>query len=201
MTYKAQIYDLLTKFSEFFEVQPTSARLQAYTEELSKYDPEILKKAFDEIKRTCDRFPSLAAILRIIDPKADPKNEANELAGEIINCISRFGYTSPGEVKKTVGETGWFAIERFGGWENVCKTSMGDLSMVRAQLRDMCLMAKGVEERGHIEMEFIERQRLKNINKLEKIDFNGDLKRGEIDESKNRITERRVSTVRVNDRG
>jgi len=167
-SYKEKIFETLAGFACLFENEPSVERLQAYTEELAKYSPEKLTQTFNELKKTADRFPSLSQIIKIIDPIADEKDQANELAGEIIDCISRLGSYNADEVKKKVGDIGWFAIERFGGWSQLCQINYDQMGTARAQLRDICKMAIKLNKKdpGQLQLTYTERRSSSKLKKL-----------------------------------
>lgn len=138
MNYKARIYEALAKFSILFEDPPSKERLMAYVEKLQKYPVEKLVKAFNEMDRETDRFPSLAKILNLVDPQPSENDEAYEMAGEILRCVSEFGSHQASNAKEALGEIAWLSVQRFGGWPELCSLTYDQMGTAKAQLRDTC---------------------------------------------------------------
>ena len=82
-------------------------------------------------------FPDISDILKIVDPKLSESDNANEIAGSIIESIARFGRNRGDEVRAEIGETAWHCVKRFGGWKEICNVEQSQLNTLRAQLREM----------------------------------------------------------------
>lgn len=82
------------------------------------------------------QFPDAAKIRQSIESVAE--KDPNEIAGAIIGCVRRFGWTNPERAREAMGPEGWLAVEKFGGWQMLCESLNDDnLGQTRAQLRDM----------------------------------------------------------------
>lgn len=138
MNEKAIIFNLLKKLAIIFGQEIQEIRLKLYVETLVQYDLEAINKSIELCARNHNFFPSLKQIIDYIAPPIDKKDQAIEMAGSIIECISRFGRYQPGEVQKHVGPQAWRAVEMFGGWACLCDTGNDNIGIVRAQLRDIC---------------------------------------------------------------
>lgn len=92
-------------------------------------------------RRSTDRVPSPADLRRLGTGEVDDADLANEVAGRIVEAIARFGYPSPGEAEKFVGDIGWYVVRRSGGWQNLCTMLASQKSFYQSQFRDMALSA------------------------------------------------------------
>ena len=144
--YKAQIWDVLSKFSLLFDNPPPNARLEAYCAYLAKYSPKQIKLVLDSMAREFEKFPSLAAIMKILEPKIIEKDRANELVGELFSAVKKFGYYRAVEAKEFLAAKKWKCVENFGGWENLCLVERDEMAMARAQLRDICMSVGAYEK-------------------------------------------------------
>lgn len=87
-------------------------------------------------------FPLPAQIREIVSPTASPESIARDSAARIPEAIRLFGYNWPDKARKHIGEPGWVAVQRFGGWEHVCQhhgTSNMNALTFQAQARDIAL--------------------------------------------------------------
>jgi len=134
---KADIFNALVYLAKAYgkETIPQD-RLEIYTEFLSKELTVVeLKKSFSKILQECKFFPSVAEIIELAKPKADINSEANIIANEIFECISRFGPQQTAEAKAYLGDK-YFIAERFG-WMNLCSIQNNEISTTKAQLREL----------------------------------------------------------------
>ena len=135
--YKAQIYDVLAKFSDLFEFPPKPQRLHAYCEILSKYEPEKLTCALKTLLRTSDRYPSMYKLLEILDPQPAEKDIAQENAMKILKAARSFSEYDTDGAKKFLGEL-WEIAVAFQSWAELCRLTSDDIPITRAHLRDFC---------------------------------------------------------------
>jgi len=143
---KVAIYECLKTIGLCFEFPPSVERLKIYTEHLQDYSVEQLTFAFKQVLKTERNFPAIATIYKIINPKIDEIDEANKMAGQIIDAIPMFGYTNANAAKEYLSEKAWYTIKLFGGWETLCKTETSNLGTIRAQLRDLCKSTINIEK-------------------------------------------------------
>lgn len=99
------------------------------------------------------QFPLPAQIIKILTPTANTDDLAKEAAARVIESVSRFGYTNPDDAKNYIGELGWRAVQRFGGWAHVCQNLGLKVSQdtFYAQVRELCkttleLSAAGIND-------------------------------------------------------
>lgn len=113
----------------------TKERIQIYTERLGKEDPDRVFAALAKCLDECKFFPKLAEILIRINPPIDISGEADEMAGEIIGCIPRFGHWRWDEAREHLGIVAWEVVQRIGGWKQLCEITLDQVPTTRAQLR------------------------------------------------------------------
>ena len=127
-------------------------QLAMYDAELSKLGYDVACAAVDKIfvtRKGTDKFPSIADIKAVAQPKLDPKHEANEAAARIVQAVSKFGYTSGTDAKEFIGELGWIVVQRHGGWASVClMLNHENTSLYKAQFRDLALSLSARAEAG-----------------------------------------------------
>lgn len=148
MNEKATIFEMLKKIAMIFNQDIPIERFKLYTEELTEYKIPDIQNALKKCSRECQWFPSLKEIVDRINPLIEKKDEGNEIAGAIIECIRNLGRYEPEKVFNYVGAIGTLVIQRFGGWELICNTLETDLNVTRAQLRDLAISALFSNERS-----------------------------------------------------
>lgn len=136
---RKKIFNGLQQLALAYDQIVSEERIVIYTENLIQYGIDQIKNALCQCLTKNTRFPSLAEILSYIKPELDKKEEANEIAGAIIECMRDFGRYRSGEAYYHVGPIGTLAIKRFGGWDLICDTQISDMGTVRAQLRDIVI--------------------------------------------------------------
>jgi hypothetical protein len=144
---KEKLFKEIVIMASLFDRELKTEVAIAYVENLEDLPfHEVIKVVRQSIK-TFDRFPMVAQIRRMVTPIEDPKDQANEMAGAILDAIRQFGYANFAEVCVSLGPEATFAIERFGGWNTLCATEIDALPTVRAQLRDICKTVLAMKER------------------------------------------------------
>lgn len=133
-----KIYDALAKLSVLFDNPPSQTRLKAYVEVLNDYNEADITFGIKSAQIECDRFPSLAWLIKKMQGVGTEMDAALQMSGEIIESISRFGRMRGDEAKEYLGEVAWLAVERSGGWNNLCQITNNQVPTTKAQLRDIC---------------------------------------------------------------
>lgn len=86
-------------------------------------------------------YPLPADIRSQLNPTMDPIDDARLASSRVIQAVSKYGSWNPYDAEQFVGDLGWNAVKRFGGWQYVCE-NLGvslDVTTFQAQLRDICL--------------------------------------------------------------
>jgi hypothetical protein len=90
--------------------------------------------------KNAKQFPMPYDIRQLIAPDPDDENIARESASRVIAAVSKFGYMQAVAAREWVGELGWIAVERAGGWTFVCEnlgTRHLPATTFSAQVRDL----------------------------------------------------------------
>jgi hypothetical protein len=128
------------------------------------------KKILDSLDRYfADRknkiFPSVIALRDYLDPVLSNEARALEITSRLVQSISKFGYSNPEGAKQHVGEIGWLAVRRWGGWAQICQQHgvTLDANQFFAQTRNMVLG-------------FIEQEKNGMLNDRKMLEFAGEKK-------------------------
>ncbi len=85
-------------------------------------------------------FPLPAQIRELVNPGEfiGPEVKAREIGARFIGAITNFGWNNSRGARYYIGEEGWEAVERQGGWMHLCQNvGVGIQSTtLQAQLRD-----------------------------------------------------------------
>lgn len=114
--------------------------LNMYVDDLEDLSIPDVIEAYKTYRRNPknSQFPMPAQIRGLVAPEVDPDSAAREIAARITGAVVKFGYANAPQAKTFVGEHGWAAIERSGGWHYVC-TNLGvsiDPGVFQAQIRE-----------------------------------------------------------------
>jgi len=100
-----------------------------YEKALAPFDLSKVSRSIEHIivnRKTRDPFPSVKEIIEIMSPQLNDDNEAVEAGSRIVQAVSRFGYSNPGDAHNFIGDLGWRIVERFGGWGSICQSMTPD---------------------------------------------------------------------------
>lgn len=142
------IKKLLIGLAEFYGEAMTPTRLALLANALADLRASDLELAIGECTRdpSVTRMPLPAKLRSIVRPASNPEAEALDAAHRIWAAVSRIGHGNPELAKAYIGALGWKVVEREGGWENLCVstlTSQG--SSIKAQWREL---AKAIHTRA-----------------------------------------------------
>jgi hypothetical protein len=89
----------------------------------------------DKKNRTWPRIGDLRAYA---DPSPiDSREQASEIAQKCFGAIRKFGWTKSQEAREFIGEEGWEVIQRRGGWQAHCESTLErEVPILTAQFRD-----------------------------------------------------------------
>jgi hypothetical protein len=127
--------------NEFYKHPPMSDMV------VKMYASDLEDLSFDEVVRAYEiyrrnpkntRAPLPAAIREIICPEVADEDVAISTAGNVVQAVSKYGWSNSTDARVFIGELGWAAVQRFGGWQYVCE-NLGrtiQLGQFQAQIRD-----------------------------------------------------------------
>ena len=84
-------------------------------------------------------FFSPANLRPYIEPSLNDVDQAVSVASKALEAVAKFGWCNPDKAMAYIGDAGWVAVQRFGGWEYIC-TNLGteiSLTTFQAQIRDI----------------------------------------------------------------
>ncbi len=93
----------------------------------------------------------LPAHLRdIVCPQANNLDLARDTALRIMHAVKKFGHSNSQTARTFVGEEAWTMVNRWGGWETLCKRLGEDLpeGQFMAQCRDSILSNLNLQDAG-----------------------------------------------------
>lgn len=95
-------------------------------------------------------WPRSSDIIAILEPKRDDTALAIEAAGRCVQAVKKFGWTNPEGAREFIGEMGWLAVVRYGGWKHICENlgSKIDQTSFVAQVRDLCKSNNSFRKQG-----------------------------------------------------
>ena len=84
-------------------------------------------------------WPRPSDLRALVIPPIDDDSKAVEAASRTVAAVSKFGWNKPKEAREYIGELGWVAVQRFGGWMYICENLGVDISITtfQAQIRDL----------------------------------------------------------------
>lgn len=84
-----------------------------------------------------DPFPSMKEIAGIIKPQADPEAESVHIAGLILECVRKDGWTNMDRARARMGEMGWRVVGGASGYRQLCESlTERNETTYRAQFRE-----------------------------------------------------------------
>lgn len=84
-------------------------------------------------------FPAPVHLREYLNPTINDDQLAVSAASRVIEAVSKFGWSNPGEAHAFIGDLGWRSVKVFGGWQYVCE-NLGteiNLSTFNAQIREI----------------------------------------------------------------
>jgi hypothetical protein len=128
--------------AQMFSRELNQVALKMLLDSVSDLDCNKVCESLDKWVRTSKlgRHPYPAEIREMVNPTLDSDSKGKLAASRVVEAVSRFGYSNQDDARKFIGELGWDAVRRFGGWQYVCE-NLGatiQLSTFQAQVRDIC---------------------------------------------------------------
>ncbi len=151
--------DFAIGLAAYYDKDLNKVRLEFDGRFFDQFTQEELKQIYIKCLSTFKFYPSIAELKELLQPKEDPKDQANEMSGAILQAVRDYGRYQPLKIKMLLGPIAWHAIESFGGWELLCNTPEDQMQTVRAQLRDMCKSALTIRSRASITDNLLEYQK------------------------------------------
>lgn len=83
--------------------------------------------------------PTIADILALLAPQVDDHTRAVEISSRVLEAVAKYGWNNSELARAFIGEVGWEAVKRYGGWMRVCE-NLGDtidVTTFAAQIREV----------------------------------------------------------------
>lgn len=96
------------------------------------------------------QFPMPHLIRDLISPRPDDETLARAAASRVIEAVGKFGWNNSHLARAYIGELGWVAVTRIGGWQYLCENLGSELSLttVQAQVRDLLAAESKLDRLG-----------------------------------------------------
>lgn len=139
-----KIVKLMIDMARFYGYELESRQLEMYAQVLKNFPEEIVLDCMGKYMRNPknDRFPiPIHKVMADYLPKEPDKIDlAREASSRVLQSVGRFGWPNPTEAREFIGELGWRAVERMGGWRTICEGLGTKISQdsFYAQCRDLC---------------------------------------------------------------
>lgn len=133
---------LILEEAAFYDAPMNDLKLKTWVQALSELDLSELRKAmaFYRTEKGRRQMPMPADFKARIQPAVDPRMQAVDAASRVQGAVVKFGWQQRDAARHFIGELGWIAVGRFGGWQRVCEllgTRDLPLSTFQAQVRDL----------------------------------------------------------------
>jgi hypothetical protein len=149
---RKQVKVLWLQLSAYYQYPLKEEVFEMYVQDVEDLSFDEIKVAMEKYRRNGknNRVPLPGSIRALARPELDPDTQAREAAARVIQAISKFGYTNPTEARAWIGELGWRAVQRFGGWQYLCENTGVELSVttLMAQVRDIASTTIKLGEAG-----------------------------------------------------
>jgi len=120
------IKGLWVEIASYFGKKVSEAQVKQYAEawaEQFKRNENDLRMAFSKYRSNSENhfFPLPARLSAELEPQLSHKHKASVAVGRLFDAVNKFGYPDPQGARAYVGELGWSAVQRFGGWRYICE--------------------------------------------------------------------------------
>lgn len=153
--------------AEYYQFPISENQIAMYYADLLDLDPREIMRAYQTYRKNPrnTKMPLPSAIRAIVNPEIDDDTFSVSTASKVLEAVARFGYTNPTEARDYVGELGWVAVKRFGGWTEICETlgtSKLPKATFQAQIREIVKSEVKVLKAGGTlpTIEFYEKQQI-----------------------------------------
>lgn len=152
---KEALGEIIFALGEYYDKKLTATQIEMYVEDLMVLSPEQLTFAVRKYRTIPENhfFPLPAKLIALVTPKENTELDlGREVAGRIIQAVSKFGQYLHEEAKEFIGQVGWKVVERQGGWSNVCSELNNDnKGMLQAQMRDLAISIMRMGSNGTLD--------------------------------------------------
>ena len=128
-------------YAAFYRIQLADEVLKMYAEDLADLDYAQVAQAMVAFRRNPkNRFMPMPADIRgMLQPLVDNDSAAREIAARVVHAVTQFGWCNGITASEYIGEVGWQAVNRQGGWTHICQNLGVGLNegVFQAHIRDL----------------------------------------------------------------
>lgn len=167
-----KISKMLVDMARFYQYDLGEKQMEMYTDVLSQQPEEVVLRAGKEymqnMKNTKFPVPPHLILKEYLPNEPDDHSNAKEVAGRVVDAVTRFGWNNAQSARTYIGEVGWKVVERFGGWLKLCE-GLGttiDQTSFYAQARELALVQVELSRAGRLDepIDFPERKNIESEN-------------------------------------
>lgn len=109
--------------AQMYGKEVTKSALTIMLTSIEDLDPAKVLQALDKwaVNSKLARHPFPAELRELINPKVENRDLAIETTQRIRQAVSKFGWPNPDQARAFIGEEGWVAVSRMGGWQWLCQ--------------------------------------------------------------------------------
>lgn len=148
-----KIIKLLRRFHEKNNQPFDQIDSDVYFYGLINADPEDVLRGLMEIVKS-EGFSKIPTVKQILEASGikhvSDRDEAEEICGQIIFSISKFGSYQAVKAKEYLGEVAWMVVVRYGGWESLCSSKLEEKDFMRSSLRSICQSVRALQAAGRL---------------------------------------------------
>lgn len=139
-----------------------------WSQALSSYSDEIVKKAFALAIKTMEHFPVIKDIIGICDGRhQSSEDDGRELAARIEGAITKFGSYNFKDAKEYLGPIAWEVVTLNGGWQEVCNVTYDNIPSALKKWRELgTLLSKKYIQDQRLNLEAKNRTKLESAKVL-----------------------------------
>ncbi len=148
------ISKMLIEMARFYSYELGERQLEMYVDVLSQFPEDQVLNAgrsyVRDIKNKTFPMPPHSILKDSLPKEASNDALAKEAAARLIESVRKFGYNRRQDAREYIGELGWRAVERFGGWHGICMDLGVGMSVdtFYAQVRELCKSTLELEAAG-----------------------------------------------------
>ncbi len=149
-----QLKAIIVYMNEYYQRPAISDMvLKMYASDLADMHFESVIDAYERYRKNPrNKTTPLPSVIReLINPEIDDDSLAVSTASKVSEAVTKFGYCNPSDAKGFVGELGWAAVRRYGGWTEICDnlgTSKLPKATFMAQIREIAKADIKIQKSG-----------------------------------------------------
>lgn len=152
---KEQLGEIIFALGEYYDKKLTATQIEMYVEDLMVLKPDELVFAIKKYRTIPENhfFPLPAKLIALVTPKENTELDlGREVAGRIIQAVSKFGHNNSTSACEFIGDLGWKVVQRNGGWAAICsELNENNKGIMQAQMRDLAISIMRMSANGTLD--------------------------------------------------